>query len=83
MVAASWALNRRFFPTPYDMPRIAEYVALGLLLFGVGEFVAPMWVEGAWLYGVNVVLFGAFLLFAVRRERIDLNAMVRSILKRR
>ena len=54
-----------------------------MALFVVGEYVAPQYVEGAWLYGVNVVLFGAFLLFAVRRERIDVGAMVRSVLKRK
>ena len=83
MVAVSWMLNRRYFPTPYDMPRIAEYVAVGLALFGIGEYLAPMWIEGVWLYGVDVVLFGAFLLFAVRREQIDVGAMMRSALKRR
>ena len=83
MVVASWLLNRRYFPTPYDMPRIAEYVAVGLALFAVGEYLVPMWVDGAWLYGADVLLFGGFLLFAVRRERIDVGAMLRSVLKRR
>ena len=65
------------------MKRIAEYVVVGMALFAVGEYVAPNYVEGLWLYGVDVLLFGAFLLFAVRRESIDVGAMVRSVLKRR
>ena len=83
MVAASWLLNRKFFPTPYDMSRIAEYVVVGLALFVVGEYLAPQWIEGVWLNGVNALLFGVFMLFAVRRERIDVGAMVRSVLKRK
>ena len=83
MVAASWLLNRKFFPTPYDMHRIAEYVVVGLVLFVVGEYLAPQWIKGVWLNGVNALLFGVFMLFAVRRERIDVGAMVRSVLKRK
>ena len=83
MVVASWMLNRKFFPTPYDMPRIAEYVVVGLALFTVGEYLAPRWIEGLWLNAANALLFGAFILFAVRRERIDVGAMVRSVLKRK
>lgn len=30
MVAVSWWLNRRFYPTPYDWRRIGEYVAAAL-----------------------------------------------------
>ena len=83
MVAASWALNRRYFPTPYDLKRIAEYVVVGMALFVVGEYIAPQYIGGLWLYGVDMLLFGVFLLFAVRRERINVGAMVRSVLKRR
>ena len=83
MVVASWLLNKRYFPTPYDMPRIAQYVVVGLALFVVGEYVAPRWIEGVWLYGANAMLFGLFILFAVRRERIDVGAMMRSVVKRK
>ena len=83
MVTASWLLNRKYFPTPYDMPRIAEYVVVGLALFTVGEYVAPRWIEGVWLNAINALLFGVFILFAVRRERINVGAMVRSVLKRK
>ena len=83
MVVASWLLNRRYFPTPYDLKRIAEYVVVGMALFAVGEYLVPQYIGGVWLYGADIVLFGAFLLFAVRRESIDVGAMVRSVLKRR
>ncbi len=33
MVGVSYWLNRRYYPTPYDLRRIGEYVALGLGVF--------------------------------------------------
>ena len=37
MVAVSWWLNRRYYPTPYDWRRIGEYVAAALAVFAVCE----------------------------------------------
>ena len=82
MVAVSYWLNRRYFPTPYDLRRIGEYVALGLGLFFAGAlFARHVPVRGA-EYAVNAVLFGLFALFAVRREHIDVGRLLRSALKR-
>ena len=82
MVAVSYYLNRRFFPTPYDVRRIAEYVALGVGLFFVSEALLP-YLGAAMQYGVNIVIFASFAAYAVWREKIDVKAMLRSALHRR
>ena len=82
MVAVSYWLNRRYFPTPYDLRRIGEYVGLGLCAFFASAiFARYVPVRGA-EYAVNLALFGLFGLFAVRREQIDLGRLWRSVVKR-
>ena len=82
MVAVSYYLNRRYFPTPYDVRRIVEYVVLGVALFFVSEALLPH-VSGVVEYGMNIVIFLLFVAYAVWREKIDLRALVRSALRRR
>lgn len=83
MVAVSFYLNRRFFPTPYDVRRIMEYVGLGLLLFFVSERTGGVG-DGSEVvrYALNTLLLAVYIVFAVWREKIDLRAMVRAMLKR-
>ena len=38
MVALSYGLGRRYYPVPYDMPRVAGYIALGLGLYAAGRW---------------------------------------------
>ena len=82
MVAVSWWLNRRFYPTPYNWRRIGEYVVVALVVFAVGEvvmtFAGNMFVS----YTFNIVLFALYAIYLVRRERIDLGAMFRAFLHR-
>jgi O-antigen/teichoic acid export membrane protein len=33
MVLMSYLLGRRFYPVPYDLPRVIGYIALGLALY--------------------------------------------------
>ena len=84
MVVVSLWLNRRYFPTPYDFGRIAEYVVAGVALYLASEallhYGSPIVVVR---YGVNVVLFMAFVAFAVWREKIDVKGLVRSVMKKR
>ncbi|MBE6213132.1 MAG: polysaccharide biosynthesis protein [Rikenellaceae bacterium] len=84
MVVVSLWLNRRYFPTPYDFGRIAEYVVAGVALYLASEallhYGSPTVVMR---YGVNVVLFMAFVAFAVWREKIDVKGLARSVMKRR
>ena len=84
MVVVSLWLNRRYFPTPYDFGRIAEYVVAGVALYLASEallhYGSPTVVVR---YGVNVMLFVAFVAFAVWREKIDVKGLVRSVLKKK
>ena len=83
MVAVSWWLNRRFYPTPYDWRRIGEYVAAALAVFAVCEAVTACGGNTLIAYAFNIVLFAAYALYLVRRERIDVAALVKAALKRK
>ncbi|MFI3280853.1 MAG: oligosaccharide flippase family protein [Rikenellaceae bacterium] len=79
MVVVSYTLNRRLYPIPYQMGRIAEYVLLALLLFG-----ASLWGDNlgqAASYGVNLALLCTYIIYASWREKIDVAGLVRSVLK--
>lgn len=82
MVAVSWWLNRRFYPTPYDWRRIGEYVVVALAVFAACEAVTACADNKLLTYAFNILLFAAYAAYLVRRERIDLAAMVRAALKR-
>ena len=83
MVVVSLWLNRRYFPTPYDFGRIAEYVVAGVALYLASEallhYGSPTMVVR---YGVNVMLFVAFVVFAVWREKIDVGGLLRSVMRK-
>ena len=80
MVSVSLTLNRIHFPTPYDFGRIAEYVAVAMAIFFVAEYIPT---EGRVAgYIVSTILFVLYLLYAVKREKIDVVALVKSILRR-
>ena len=80
MVSVSLTLNRIHFPTPYDFSRIAEYVAVAMAIFFVAEYIPT---EGRVAgYIVSTILFVLYLLYAVKREKIDVVALVKSILRR-
>lgn len=82
MVAVSWWLNRRYYPTPYAWGRIGEYVVVALGVFALSEGVAR-WADNMWVsYAFNIAAFSAYLLYLVRRERIDVGAMLRAVVKR-
>ena len=83
MVAVSWWLNRRFYPTPYDWRRIGEYVAAALAVFAVCEAVTACGGNKLIAYAFNIVLFAAYALYLVRRERIDVAALLKAALKRK
>ncbi|MEG1863882.1 MAG: oligosaccharide flippase family protein [Alistipes sp.] len=82
MVAVSWWLNRRFYPTPYNWRRIGEYVAVALVIFALCEFTTAVAGNIFVRYAFNSVLFAAYVVYLIRRERIDLAAMFRAALKR-
>ena len=80
MVAVSWWLNRKYFPTPYDWRRIGEYVAVGLALYflctAVDDATESLWMQ----YGASVLVVAAYGCYAAWRENIF--AMIRMKLKR-
>ena len=82
MVAVSWWLNRRFFPTPYPWLRIWEYVVAALAVFALCETVTRLAGNMFVGYTFNIVLFVMYGLYLIRRERIDVKAMLRAVLKR-
>ena len=82
MVVVSFYLNRRFFPTPYPVRRIAEYVVLALLIYGASVLVDRQGAPAVVRYAINLVLLAAYTLYAVRRERIDVKGLLRSVLHR-
>ena len=84
MVALSYTLNRRYFPTPYQTGRIATYVAAGLALFAASElFARHAGAPTAVQYVVNVLLIGIYCLYAVWREHIDVRALAAAVVHRR
>ena len=82
MVGASWWLNRRFFPTPYPWGRIWEYVLTALAVFGLCEGVTCLADNMFVGYAFNIVMFVGYALYLIRRERIDVGAMLRAVVKR-
>ena len=82
MVGASWWLNRRFFPTPYPWGRIWEYVLTALAVFGLCEGVTRLADNMFVGYAFNIVMFVGYALYLIRRERIDVGAMLRAVVKR-
>ena len=81
MVAVSYYLCRRYYPIPYDLRRIGGYVLLGGVIYGVGT-IAGRWLPEVAKYSLNLALVILFVLYAVRRERIDVRGLVRSALRR-
>ena len=82
MVGVSWWLNRRFFPTPYPWGRIWEYVLTALAVFGLCEGVTRLADNMFVGYAFNIVMFVGYALYLIRRERIDVGAMLRAVVKR-
>ncbi|MEG2365114.1 MAG: hypothetical protein RSB29_00005, partial [Alistipes sp.] len=59
-----------------------EYVAVALVVFFACELTAQ-YSNKLIGYTFNIVLFASYLLYIVRRERIDVGALVRAALKRK
>ncbi len=82
MVIVSYYLNRKLFPTPYDLPRIGEFVAVAMTLYGVSILFSTFVEIKLMDYGFNIVLLSSYMLYIIRREEINVSALVRSVLKR-
>jgi O-antigen/teichoic acid export membrane protein len=73
MVVMSYMLNRKYYPIPYDLKRIAEYAVLGAVMYGISIPAAgmPMWPR----YFLFFALIVIFVLYAVRREKISIKRL--------
>jgi O-antigen/teichoic acid export membrane protein len=83
MVGVSYYLNRRYFPTPYNVPRMVEYVVLALALYFASEWTLSLMGKGVIMWAINITLFGLYATYAIWREKINLPAMARSVLRRK
>lgn len=81
MVAVSYALNRRHCPTPYELGRIGEYFALGAGIYALGYFTAML--PAIPKYLCNLALLVIYGFFFLRREKIDLPGLVRSVTRKK
>ena len=82
MVGVSYWLNRRCFPTPYDVRGIATYAAGGLALYFACEYTAGFIPCRVAQYTLYAAALAAYLLYAVRRERIDVKALGSAVLRK-
>lgn len=82
MVGVSWWLNRRYFPTPYEWGRIGEYTLSALAVFYLCETAGEQLPTPCFAYLINAAAFSGYVLYLIRRERIDVRAMIRAVLKR-
>ena len=81
MVAVSIYLNRRFYPTPYAWGRMVEFAVVALVLFFTAERItAYVGTVGGYVAGTVALLL--YVGYLIRREKIDVKAMVLSIIKR-
>lgn len=80
MVALSYMLNQKHYPIPYDLRRIGEYVILAAAIY------CTVFLTGGWAklprYCVNLLLLAAYAAYAIRREKIDVASLVKSVIKR-
>ncbi len=83
MVLVSYALMRRYFPVPYDLKRIGEFVGVALLLFVVAERAAALLPSTVGSYALNTLLIAGYVAYLVRREGIDVKGMVKALLRRK
>ncbi|MBQ8916490.1 MAG: hypothetical protein IJ028_04830, partial [Alistipes sp.] len=75
-------LNRRYYPTPYDWPRIGEYVVVALMGYAGAEWIAEECPSNLGDYLLKAALFVGYMGYLVRREQIDVKALMRAMLKR-
>lgn len=80
MVTVSITLNRIHYPTPYNFKRIAEYIVVAIVLFFISETIAIEQI--AIKYIVNTLILAVYLCYAVRREKIDVVALVKAMIRR-
>ncbi len=78
MVVWSYILCRRYYPIPYDLKRIGEYVLLSAAIYCASEF-AFVGVNATIHTALNVLLFMVAIAYAIWREKIDVKGLARAV----
>ncbi len=81
MVVVSYRLGQKHYPIPYDLKRIAEYVLVGGVIYGLSLLGKES--VGATKYLINSIFLLAFILYAIRREKINVGGLLKSFLRRK
>ena len=79
MVVWSYILCRKHFPIPYDLKRIGEYFALGAAIYAISAS-ALMGMSYGLHMATNVALFMVAICYAVWREKIDINGLLKAVI---
>ena len=79
MVVWSYILCRKHFPIPYDLKRIGEYFALGAVIYAISEY-ALMGMSYGLHMATNVALFMVAICYAIWREKIDINGLLKAVI---
>lgn len=81
MVVISYFLNRKHYPVPYDLRRIASYFVIGGVIYGVALLCSGLPALPKYLlYSAFVVIF---IIYALRREQIDIKRILNAALHRK
>lgn len=67
MMIASYFLGQKYFPVPYNLPRIFLYLAVAIGLYFLSEFLIP--ISGVLKYLIHAAIFIGFLTFAYILEK--------------
>ena len=81
MVVVSYRLGQRHYPIPYDLKRIGEYIVVGAAIYALSWSTSDL--APAIKYIESTLLLIGFAAYAVRRERINLGGIIKSILHRK
>ena len=81
MVVVSYRLGQRHYPIPYDLKRIGEYIVVGAAIYALSWSTSDL--APAIKYIESTILLIGFAAYAVRRERINLGGIIKSILHRK
>lgn len=80
MLVVSYYLNHKFYPTPYNIPRICLYFLVGAIIYATTYFTKEINIYIR--YSLNAILIAGFVYFAIRKENIDVKALIKSVLRR-
>lgn len=81
MVSLSYYLNRKHYPIDYDLRRIGGYALIGAVIYGAAVALSGLtfWIK----HLVYLAFIAIFVVYAVRREDIDVMGLAASVLKRK